>query len=1429
MEYIRQAESAAFAPFAFSVPQEVIDRFLLLGGNTEQHRMAVVLEYMKQKSAEQIAGELREIYRGGNGLIVAGRKYAVWYAEEGLRMAAGTSARYTGTAQTFTWEDAAQRIAELLEEGRFATPLELAEAPAYERRQAAERLWNLRHDFSEEAASQGFLPSLGALQGGGFPAETARLADKLADASFCEDLDDELTAFLHAYQTDRGLLRFHFHRADDLLTRVEELLLPRRGYISGLSELPEAAGFITEDEINEALAAGSLVSGSQRRIAAYWRQAHTAKEKADFLKKEYGIGGRSHALSGAAHSEEAHDGKGIRLRKPPCPEVRLSWKQAAERIDELIRQGRYAAHEQAEEQPEQAEVPHAFHEEAEDEPFDTASIRQRLAESGIVNGEVVDPEKLAVSSLIQAVEEVARESERQEEAESSMLAPVYQPGDTVYLEGTPYVVENIGLFDVQLRDPAQVYPIFRSESRERLEQMLWSDVRNNRFLPGAKIEVPVPNSRVTVTAEEAPMLETQMDEEGISAARSVHENGDVTFSFAESDRDAVNRLVAGLPEKGAADTVSNQPDPKLEPAPTSTQNAPKLEYEPEITATVEAVYPGDKNGLPFDVLIEKLHFGEPEQEHQPTHPAAHNFRITDDHLGEGGHKEKFRANMNAINLLHELELDGRQAAPEEQETLSRYVGWGGLADAFDENKPTWADEFLELYTALSPEEYKMARDSVLNAHYTSPTVIRAIYDAVAGMGFTSGNILEPSCGVGNFFGCLPEEMCQSRLYGVELDSISGRIAKQLYPKAHITVAGFETTDRRDFFDLAVGNVPFGNDKINDRAYNKLGFSIHNYFFAKTLDQVRPGGMVAFVTSRYTMDARNPDARKYIAQRAELLGAIRLPNNAFRANAGTDVVSDILFFQKRERPVTVEPDWVHLGQNADGFAINSYFIDHPEMMLGVPTSESTQYGRRDFTLAPIEGANLSEQLHEAIRHIHGTYAEAALPELAEGEEIRESIPADPSVKNYAYAIVDGQVYFRENSVMVRPALNQTAQERIKGLVGLRDCVQKLMDAQLEEASDAAVQALQARLNEQYDAFTAQYGLINSRGNALAFSDDSSYYLLCSLEVLDEQGQLKRKADMFTKRTIKPHRAITSVDTPTEALALSIGERGKVDMAYMSRLCGLSEEEIYGRLKGVIFLNPMFGYGGDKEEKYLPADEYLSGHVREKLAWARRSAQLHPDDYAVNVAALEAAQPKELDASEIDVRLGATWIDKDYIQQFMMETFSTPYHLRQAIQVSYSSYTAEWHISGKSAVSGSNVAAYSTYGTAYANAYRILEDTLNLRDVRIYDTVQDADGKEKRVLNQKATTLAQQKQQTIKDAFREWVWKDADRRHHLVQTYNERFNSTRPRAYDGSHIVFAGMNPEITLREHQRNAVARILYGGNTLLAHEVGAGKSATRS
>ena len=853
--------------------------------------------------------------------------------------------------------------------------------------------------------------------------------------------------------------------------------------------------------------------------------------------------------------------------------------------------------------------------------------------------------------------------------------------------------------------------------------------------------------------------------------------------------------------------------------------------QPDDTVKTVAIYPAEENRMPYDIVIQTIGSKSPTldavEPERSTLELAGNFHITDDDLGVGGPKQKFARNIEAIRTLFKLEEEHRGATAEEQQVLSQYVGWGGLADAFDPNKENWSAEYTHLKELLSEDEYAAARASTLNAHYTSPTVIRGIYDAVERMGFRSGNILEPSMGVGNFFGMLPDTMQDSRLYGVELDSITGRIAKKLYPQADITVAGFETTDRRDFYDLAVGNVPFGQYKVNDKAYNKLGFSIHNYFFAKAIDQVRPGGIVAFVTSRYTMDSKDSTARKHMAECADLLGAIRLPNNAFKANAGTDVVSDIIFLQKRDRPADIEPAWVQLGKTEDGFAVNSYFVEHPEMVLGELTAESTQYGREELTVAPLEGTSLADQLAEAVQHIEGQYAEVEVetPDIADAENEKHILPADPDVKNFSYTVVDGEVFYRENSVMTQVELSDTAKGRVTGMVELRQIVNDLIDQQLNDYPDEDIKATQEHLNAAYDAFTAKYGLLNDRKNGRLFEQDSSYYLLCSLENLDDQGQLKSKAAMFTKRTIRPERTVTSVDTPSEALAVSIGEHGKVDLPYMAELLGTPGE--YGRitteLSGVIFKDPAAD-PTDPEAGWQMADEYLSGDVRAKLRMAQFAAETNPE-FVVNVDALTKAQPRELEASEIDVRLGATWLNPDIIQKFMTETFQIPYYLRHAVKVRYSPYTAEWRVEGKTATGRGDIISSETYGTSRANAYKILEETLNLKDVRIYDTIEDAEGKPKRVLNKRETMLAQQKQQVIKDAFANWVWQDPQRRISLVKQYNELFNSTRPREYDGSHIHFVGMNPEITLREHQRNAIAHVLYGGNTLLAHEVGAGKT----
>jgi len=1166
------------------------------------------------------------------------------------------------------------------------------------------------------------------------------------------------------------------------------------------SEKLPSAFVLSQAEIeNELRKHGSGFTGGKQRIMALYQTQPDRKLRAKALAKEYGIGGHSHDFLDGSRGFVNHDWKGLEFdHYPDHQKITLKWAQVEKYIDLMIQSDRYLTDEEKEQcttvQEENGykvgddvmvdlptgtiegtigyigETDVRIDTSAHGQSWDNEVINKRQFEDGLRQNE---PSQRVDEMLAQA-ETIYKESEvpeyerfsvrevvggtsplfaiwddlnegyyandngmaqfpDKEQAESYCTAlkketdertaadwlavekakflaenePVlalpkerdYRVGDTIRLDGKDFTVETVGTLNIQLRDPDEVYPVARSESKENLERLLRQ--------PG---NIHLHNLTVNLT-----------------------------------------------------------------PAP------------------------------------------EP----------AGNFHITDDHLGEGGAKQKYARNIEAIRTLFKLEQEHRGATAEEQQVLSQYVGWGGLADAFDPNKENWSAEYTQLKELLSEDEYAAARSSTLNAHYTSPTVIRSIYDAVVRMGFHSGNILEPSMGVGNFFGMLPDSMADSRLYGVELDSITGRIAKKLYPQADITVAGFETTDRRDFYDLAVGNVPFGQYKVNDKAYNKLGFSIHNYFFAKAIDQVRPGGIVAFVTSRYTMDSKDSTARKHMAERADLLGAIRLPNNAFKANAGTDVVSDIIFLQKRDRPIDHEPDWVQLGKTEDGFAINQYFVDHPEMVLGELTTESTQYGREELTVAPIEGANLADQLAEAVQHIEGQYTEVEVetPDIADAEAERKTLPADPEVKNFSYTVVNGDVFYRENSVMTQVELSDTAKGRVTGMVELRQIVNDLIDQQLNDYPDEDIKATQERLNAAYDAFTAKYGLLNDRKNGRLFEQDSSYYLLCSLESLDEQGQLKSKVAMFTKRTIRPERTVTNVDTPSEALAVSIGEHGKVDLPYMAELLGTPGE--YGRitaeLSGVIFKDPAAD-PTDPEAGWQMADEYLSGDVRAKLRMAQFAAETNPE-FAVNVDALIKAQPRELEASEIDVRLGATWLDPDIIQKFMTETFQIPYYLRYAVKVRYSPYTAEWRVEGKTATGRSDIISSETYGTSRANAYKILEETLNLKDVRIYDTIEDAEGKPKRVLNKRETMLAQQKQQVIKDAFANWVWQDPQRRIALVKQYNELFNSTRPREYDGSHIKFVGMNPEITLREHQRNAIAHVLYGGNTLLAHEVGAGKT----
>ena len=1561
---IDEAESVKPTPFAFSFAQNDIDDVLRLASNTEDTRMTVAAAFQKQKSTEEIAELLKQEYHGGAGIKSEGGEFSVWYGEDGIHLAKGRSARYTKTAQIISWEDAAERIGQLMQDGRYASNVELAEAEGHERMKLSQMLWYLRGDLSDAAKEQNILSALADYRNNNFPDSTARLAEDLKGPTFRERLAAEYTVFLEAYKENRDVMRFHFHKTHEIWNRLKDLDLLRREYTSDMPEVPTVGMFITDDEIDATLNRGSNVEGGRGRIYSYLTGAHNAKEKTEFLKNEYGTGGRSHAVLGQGWIDSS--GKGIRLQKPDCTDVELNWNKVLSRFENIIRNGRYFTPEEKARYEEMQtrewqfrKHMDAYNDIKHDHPNDvvlfqvgdffemygvdarTASelLGLNLTTRAVSGAGRVEMCGIPSHILEQSVEKIRQtrgvtvarhnsiinehttyslgvlgaDRELSPEVENEPVSVTETPkGTSTAAVETPLISREITQAEIDealqswngsIESKQAVVRYMADHARER-DTAAWlageygTGVSKPLHITVTGTDIDYEMSWAKVQRRIAQLIKedrfyTQAeydrldDIDPIAIRETLAQHGIVNGEVVDSEKldadpfiqqvmgdvDRISREQAAIREADEAfaneyliphestfeidgrrfvvDSV-NLDFGKVSLQDVTFQNAAGFPIfrsesiafmrglmeiseaqrtaeppaEPQLESETAAFYSAEENNLPFDVEIRTIKTPEPPI----PKPELHNFRITDDHLGEGGAKAKFRMNMDAINLLKELEFDGRQATPEEQVILSRYVGWGGLADAFDETKDNWKSEFAELYTALSPEEYAAARSSTLNAHYTSPTVIKAIYEAVCSMGFETGNILEPSMGVGNFFGLLPESMQNSRLYGVELDSITGRIAKQLYPKADITVAGFETTDRRDFYDLAIGNVPFGQYQVNDRAYNKLGFSIHDYFFAKALDQVRPGGVVAFVTSRYTMDKQSPEVRKYIAQRAELLGAIRLPNNAFKANAGTEVVSDIIFLQKRDRPIEIEPDWIHLGKNDDGFAINSYFIDHPEMILGRQTSESTQYGKQDFTVEPIEGLELADQLHDAVKYIRGTYTEAELPELGAGEAIDTSIPADPNVKNYSYTVVDGNVYYRENSRMVKPDLNAAAMERVKGMVELRDCVQKLIGQQMDGYTpDEVIRQTQRELNELYDNFTAKHGLINSRGNALAFADDSSYYLLCSLEVLDEDNNLKRKADMFTKRTIKPSEVVTSVDTASEALAVSIAEKAMVDMAYMSQLTGKTEEELASDLRGVIYMD--FNRKPDGSYTWRTADDFLSGNVREKLAYYQKALDMLPEgaehrsEIADNVAALKSAQPKDLDASEIEVRLGATWIDKSYIQQFMVETFEPPYYLRRSIEVNYSPFSAEWNITGKSQPSYSDVNAYMTYGTDRANAYKILEDTLNLRDVRIYDTVTDPDGKERRVLNSKETTLAQQKQQAIKDAFHDWIWKDPDRRQELVTKYNELFNSNRPREYDGSHIVFSGMNPEITLREHQLNAVAHILYGGNTLLAHEVGAGKT----
>ena len=1244
------------------------------------------------------------------------------------------------------------------------------------------------------------------------------------------------------------------------------------------SEKTPSAFVLSQAEIeNELRKHGSGFVGGKQRIMTLYQTQPDRSLRAKALAKEYGIGGHSHDFLDGSRGFVNHDRKGLEFdHYPDHQKFTLKWAQVEQYIDLIIQSDRYLTDEEKEHYTPPAPVStkpddtltrakNLLREFCQEE-YDSEPDFSNLSKIGIAYTHATDediPIQVNVDLVGYRVERYLGEvliDERQYESLEDLTETELEALD--FSELVSVTDEELEHYHSKADERPALLPLnavteynslkeqhpdalvgfeqngqfeFYGEDARKVCELLGGKLLEKETALGTVPVIGFPRDQWAYRAKQLwqcgeNVYLAGLNEDGthhqtkylrredyLPLGATIHMEGRAfRVDNVNFDKDSVSLQDVALAEMRMP-VFRQEPLAVVRELYEQEQTEPELSDEELDELPISAVMDGKVQTFPDAAALDEALNAVP----------AGNFRITDDHLGEGGAKQKYARNIEAIRTLFKLEQEHRGATAEEQQVLSQYVGWGGLPDAFDPGKDSWAKEYAELKGLLSEDEYAAARSSTLNAHYTSPTVIRGIYDAVERIGFRAGNILEPSMGVGNFFGMLPDIMQDSRLYGVELDSITGRIAKMLYPQADITVAGFETTGRRDFYDLAVGNVPFGQYKVNDKAYNKLGFSIHNYFFAKAIDQVRPGGVVAFVTSRYTMDSKDSTARKHMAERADLLGAIRLPNNAFRANAGTDVVSDIIFLQKRDRPIDHEPDWVQLGKTEDGFAINQYFVDHPEMVLGELTTESTQYGREELTVAPLEGANLADQLTEAVRHIEGQYtaAEVDAPDIAEEEATRRILPADPEVKNFSYTVVDGEVFYRENSVMTQVELSDTAKGRVTGMVELRQIVNELIQQQLEDYPDADIKATQERLNAAYDAFTAKYGLLNDRKNGRLFEQDSSYYLLCSLENLDEQGQLKSKAAMFTKRTIRPERTVTSVDTPSEALAVSIGEHGKVDLPYMAELLGTPGE--YGRitaeLSGVIFKDPAAD-PTDPEAGWQMADEYLSGDVRAKLRMAQFAAETNPE-FAVNVEALTKAQPRELEASEIDVRLGATWLDPSIIQKFMTETFQIPYYLRRAVNVRYSPYTAEWRVEGKTATGRSDIISSETYGTSRANAYKILEETLNLKDVRIYDTIEDAEGKPKRVLNKRETMLAQQKQQVIKDAFANWVWQDPQRRIALVKQYNELFNSTRPREYDGSHIKFVGMNPEITLREHQRNAIAHVLYGGNTLLAHEVGAGKT----
>ena len=1435
-EQRRQIEERAAALYAgeIPIPESVVDDILRTGGNRAGSQLRIIYNFMSEQAPEEYTEFVKREYRkGGKGFQIDGSEYSVWFDETGMQIVVGHTVTDQILDKAFlSWEDVSGRIHQLLDQGEYAPQSVLDAARNNAVKEHAQALAYMKGDMAEGVAEIVFdeedLPHLHSI----YPEITDYLEEKLEDPQWLSELNERLDALAEAYEENHSIMRFHHYNPINISKQFQKFadeVIPyqaRDGFA-----WKEHPMFITQDEIDAYLAGGGAYSQGRLRTYSFYLLHEDERSRTGFIKEQYGIGGSSHALSGADDSHANYDGKGLFLARGaygnPYTSILLSWNKVANRVAYLIKNDQFLQAEDYARMPEYEREQMAnkvlrFYDrlpEEIDRPFTDDFFWEKPGKEMVAvleNPEQAEEllQKMDAALAVLPLDFEAYGTNYQQKTE--LLSELHQYAEGTYtifptLEAEPSFAEPSGhqmtMFDFLDTKAVTEPTVVDMSDVEEIEE---EEVTAKEYIP---------------ENQEQEITETSEGQEQKESEEEITESWDEgVFEYQGYHFEAVGVLPEGIEGKDlVAQTRSNT---ELHLSTYHTEDFPKYSYDDFYavsnapTADVFRCLETGRNYIPgenelFGYEGEFQPYLKPEVEKIVTEP--HNFRIQDNDLGAGGPKAKYKANMEAIHLLQTLEQEERLATPEEQEILSRYVGWGGIPQAFEENNSNWTNEYLELKNTLSPEEYSAARASTLNAFYTSPTVIRSMYEALENMGLKQGNILEPSCGVGNFMGLIPESMSKTNMYGVELDPVSGRIARQLYQKNKIAIQGFEETDYPDsFFDCVIGNVPFGAYQVSDRRYDRHHFLIHDYFIAKSLDLIRPGGVVAVVTSSGTLDKQNPAVRQYIANRAELLGAIRLPNNAFQRNANTSVVSDILFFQKRDRASIEEPEWLNLKETPEGYSVNAYFAEHPEMVLGDFTTESTQYGKQEVTVKPKEGITLEEQLKEAIRNIHGTIKELELSDT-ELEEDVVSIPADPEVKNFSFTVVDDKVYYRENSVMNRMELPAMTAERVKGMVKIRDVTNELIQCQMEEGSDEQITKLQGKLNEEYDTFTAKYGLLSSNANKRAFSQDSSYCLLTSLEFLDDKGELKRKADIFTKRTIRRAETVTSVDTASEALAVSIGERAGVDLSYMAQLSGKTEEELTEELAGVIFKNPI-------GEKWEPSDEYLSGNVREKLQIAKQFAEDHPE-YQVNVQYLEQVQPKDLDASEIEARLGATWISEDYITRFMAETFHTPrYYVGSKVKVQYAEVTGQWNVMGKNVDSYGNALVTSTYGTQRANAYRLLEDALNLRDTKIYDTVQDAEG-EHRELNRKETMLAQQKQELIKEEFKEWIFKDLHRREDLCKIYNERFNSIRPREYDGSHIQFVGMNPEITLMPHQKNAVAHVLYGNNTLLAHCVGAGKT----